>query len=148
MRKILAFLLAIAMLLGSICMLASCNDGVALGDKTTTEDNDSSGKGNDKDKDKTSSKDNDKTPSDDNKEANKYANIKAILYAYDDVYVYYNYNGTYGLMSKKGDIIWCVFLRTVLRIRYLPTGKGRRIVKIPRPFFLTSTAFVDTNVFM
>ena len=108
MRKILAFLLAIAMLLGSICMLASCNDGVALGDKTTTEDNDSSGKGNDKDKDKdkTSSKDNDKTPSDDNKEANKYANIKAILYAYDDVYVYYNYNGTYGLMSKKGDIIY------------------------------------------
>ena len=28
---------------------------------------------------------------------------------------------------------------------YLPTGKGRRIVKIPRPFFLTSTAFVPTN---
>ena len=31
------------------------------------------------------------------------------------------------------------------RIRYLPTGKGRRIVKIPRPFFLTSTASVDTD---
>ena len=108
MRKILAFLLAIAMLLGSICMLASCNDGVALGDKTTTEDNDSSGKGNDKDKDKdkTSSKDNDKTPSDDNKEANKYANIKAILYAYDDGYVYQNYNGTYGLLSSDGDILY------------------------------------------
>ena len=30
-------------------------------------------------------------------------------------------------------------------MRYLPTGKGRRIVKIPRPFFLTSTASVDTD---
>ena len=43
---------------------------------------------------------------------------------------------------------WYVLLRTVLeinRIRYLPIGKGRRIVKIPRPFFLTSTASVDTD---
>ena len=31
------------------------------------------------------------------------------------------------------------------RIRYLPTGKGRRIGKIPRPFFLASTASVDTE---
>ena len=31
------------------------------------------------------------------------------------------------------------------RIRYLPTGKGRRIVKILRPFFLTSNASVDTD---
>ena len=41
-----------------------------------------------------------------------------------------------------------VLLRTFWefnRIRYLPTGKGRRIVKIPRPFFLTSTASVDTD---
>ena len=45
------------------------------------------------------------TPSDDNKEVNMYANIKAILYAYDDVYVYQNYNGTYGLLSTDGDII-------------------------------------------
>lgn len=106
MKRILAFLLMFAMLFGSVCALASCGDGVALGDKTTTEDNDSSGKGTSKDNDKTTSKDNDKTTSDDNKEANKYANIKAILYAYDDVCVYINYNGTYGLMSKKGDIIY------------------------------------------
>ena len=29
----------------------------------------------------------------------------------------------------------------------LPTGKGRRIVKILRPFFLTSTAFVSTKAY-
>ena len=28
---------------------------------------------------------------------------------------------------------------------YLPKGKGRRIVKIPRPFFLTSTALIKDN---
>ena len=31
------------------------------------------------------------------------------------------------------------------RIRYLLTGKGRRIAKIPRPFFLTSTASVEID---
>ena len=31
------------------------------------------------------------------------------------------------------------------KMKHLPTGKGRRIAKIPRPFFLTSTAFVNTN---
>lgn len=30
-------------------------------------------------------------------------------------------------------------------MRYLPTVKGRRIVKIPRPFFLASNARVDTH---
>ena len=103
MRRILAFLLALAILLGSVCMLVSCNDGVPLGDKATTEDG---GKVNIKDNDKTTSKDNDKTTSDDNTKVNKYANIKAILYAYDDVYVYQNYNGTYGLLSTDGDIIY------------------------------------------
>lgn len=105
MKRILAFLLMLAMLFGSVCALASCGDGVPLGDKTTTEANKSSGNVNFKDNDKTTSEDNDKTPSDDNKEVNKYANIKAILYAYDDVYVYQNYNGTYGLLSTDGDII-------------------------------------------
>ena len=33
------------------------------------------------------------------------------------------------------------------RIYYLPTGKGRRIAKIPRPFFLRSTASVSTNAY-
>ena len=33
------------------------------------------------------------------------------------------------------------------KMKHLPTGKGRRIAKIPRPFFLTSTAFVDTNAY-
>ncbi|MBO5023209.1 MAG: WG repeat-containing protein [Clostridia bacterium] len=109
MKRILAFLLMLAMLFGSVCTLASCGDGVALGDKTTTEANKSSGNVNFKDNDdnnKTPSKDNDKTTSDDNKEANKYANIKAILYAYDDGYVYQNYNGTYGLLSSDGDILY------------------------------------------
>ena len=31
------------------------------------------------------------------------------------------------------------------KIRYLPTGKGRRVVETLRPLFFTSTAFVDTN---
>ncbi|MBR2721521.1 MAG: hypothetical protein IKB75_01955, partial [Clostridia bacterium] len=31
------------------------------------------------------------------------------------------------------------------RTSYLPTGKGRRIVRIPRPFFFASTAFVSTD---
>ncbi len=34
------------------------------------------------------------------------------------------------------------------RIGYLMTGKGRRIVKIPRPFFLASTASVSTKAFL
>ena len=33
------------------------------------------------------------------------------------------------------------------KMKHLPTGKGRRIAKIPRPFFLTSTAFEDTNAY-
>ena len=31
--------------------------------------------------------------------------------------------------------------------QYLPAEKGRRIVKILRPFFLTSTAFVGTKAY-
>ncbi|MBQ3489167.1 MAG: WG repeat-containing protein [Clostridia bacterium] len=35
----------------------------------------------------------------------KYANIQTIMAAYDDVYIYKNYNGTYGLLSTDGDIL-------------------------------------------
>ena len=54
--------------------------------------------------------------------------------------------------QKKRPTICAVFLRTVLRfnkIHYLPTGK--RIEKATcnlYPFFLTSTAFGDTNAFI
>ena len=50
--------------------------------------------------------------------------------------------------KTKTDAKWSVLLRTVFefnRIRHPPTGKGRRIVKIPRPFFLTGTASADTD---
>ena len=32
-----------------------------------------------------------------------------------------------------------------IKIRYLSIGKGRRIMKIPRPFFLTNTASAFTE---
>lgn len=51
--------------------------------------------------------------------------------------------------SRKQSRLECVvLLRTVFkynRMRYLPIVKGRRIVKIPRPFFLASTASVYTQ---
>lgn len=39
-------------------------------------------------------------------QVNKYAKIKCIVAACDDVYVFQNYNGTYGLLSTDGDIIY------------------------------------------
>ena len=47
-----------------------------------------------------------------------------------------------------GTALGAVLLRTLLRynrIHYLPTGRGRRVTKTPRPFFFASTAFVVTN---
>ncbi|MBE6654514.1 MAG: WG repeat-containing protein [Ruminococcaceae bacterium] len=91
MKRILAFLLILAMLFGSVCTLASCGDG-NVNDKTNVE-------GNDKETSKDKNKGN-------NKKENKYANIKIIVGAYDDVYVYQNYNGKYGLLSPDGEIIY------------------------------------------
>ena len=49
--------------------------------------------------------------------------------------------------EKRTGHLWVHAIEQYQMEQHLPTGKGRRVVKILRPFFLTSTAFVGTKAY-
>ncbi|MBQ9079673.1 MAG: WG repeat-containing protein [Clostridia bacterium] len=100
MKKIICIFLSIIV----IFLFTACSsDPISLGGESDNENPpiaDSDNKGNSSN-DKGNGNDNASTV-----QNNKYANIQKIVAAYDDIYIYMNYDGTYGLLSTDGNIIY------------------------------------------
>lgn len=101
MKKIICIFLSVIM----IFLFTACSDKpISLGGES--EENEDPITNNSSNKNNSSSNNSTNNGDDSTVQNNKYANIQKIVAAYDDIYIFQNYNGTYGLLSTDGNIIY------------------------------------------